>query len=426
VALGLALGLSSPLWLRNLVWYGDPLYPTLRSVFHARHWVRSATTQVTSLYTPHMWVPERSWKGAWETLRALYEYAFVPHNWETFHRDLPVFGFLFTLTVPLLLLFHRARRLLIAYASCHVGILFWYWTAHQDRYLQALVPIMASGVAAVLCAVWQMGVLPRLAASTLLVLQVAWGGDTPFFPTHAMLAGGSSLKNAIDLLASGFNGERERRLDVFSANQGVARALPKDATLLVHEMPDHLGFEARTVSDTFQTQIDYATAPSPAGVYDLLQRFGVTHIVVRAGASRGQDSVGGDIAFHYFFTNAAQEHQRHAGLVLAAMPAEKPASPAFHDRALYIGCSDRYDHGLYAIRALNVPVDWNTPRTRRRTPAPLQPIEPGDDLAPLLAEADAVVHGPKCFKAPISLPAHGFVKVASRNEDAIWVRKAEP
>jgi hypothetical protein len=337
-----------------------------------------------------------------------------------------VFGFLLTLTVPLLVLFYRAHRLLLAYASCHVGVVFWFWTFHQDRYLQAQLPLMASAVAAMLCAIWQMGLLPRLAAAVLLVLQVAWGGDVPFFPTHAMVGGGSAIKSAVDLLASGFNNQRTKRLEVFGTNQEVTRALPKNATLLIHEMPDHLGLGVRTVSDLFQTQIDYSVAPSPAGVYELLRSLGVTHVLAPSGSSKGADTVGGDVAFHYFMTNGAQHKEHHGGSLLAALPAAKPSDAGFHDRVLYLGCNDAYAHGVYAISAMNVPVDWNTPQRPKHYPPPLQRVERNGDVSRLLDQVDAVVLGTKCFKAPVPLAQHGFTQAARRREDAIWVRNRAP
>ena len=49
------------------------------------------------------------------------------------------------------------RRLWAAIACAHVAILLWYVTAHQERYLLPLVPLMAAVVAATLALAWQQG-----------------------------------------------------------------------------------------------------------------------------------------------------------------------------------------------------------------------------------------------------------------------------
>src|SRR5690606_13941702 len=125
---------------------------------------------------------------------------FVPSDWSTFHRDWPMFGFLFTLLVPIMLVMRQARLIMVM-LWVHAGVLFWYYTFHQDRYLQTLLPWMSACIVACLVWLWKSGKVARILTSALVLLQVVWGLDAPFFGTHLA---GQPLKHTIDFLAGGF------------------------------------------------------------------------------------------------------------------------------------------------------------------------------------------------------------------------------
>jgi hypothetical protein len=347
----------------------------------------------------------------------------VPSNWATFHRDVPVFGSLFTLTVPFLVFLFRARRLVLLYIATHISILFWYWNFHQDRYLQTFLPWMATATAAVLVSLWQMGTLVRVGCALLVGLQVIWGGDVPFFPTHAMV-GGTPYKTSIDHLSAGFRGLRDERFKVYGPWTQINAALPEGAKVLLHEEQVQLGIGASTVSDWFQTGISYVKAPHPDAMYDLFLGFGVTHILAAPRASKGHDSVGGDIAFHYFLTNHTRAPKRVGSWALHELPDVRPDRTAFHNQALVLGCKGTYRNGLYAVSDLSVPPKYGVRRRAREFPAPRRPITSADEASALMGEVDAVYLNERCFELPDPPRHHGFVLGAKRDPYEIWVAMA--
>ena len=180
------VAVSSPHWLRNLVWYGDPLYPLLHKHFGARPWAGDASYVYQWMYSDfQLWAPSRDWKGFVETLKALFTFSFIPNDWPAFHGKVPVFGSLFTLLIASLPFLRRTRRLWLLVGWVHISIFIWYWTHHQDRYLQAIMPFMAAVTAGAMVLIWhQARWVVRGALGALVGLQVVWGGDVYFLPTH--------------------------------------------------------------------------------------------------------------------------------------------------------------------------------------------------------------------------------------------------
>ena len=164
--------------------------------------------------------PQDRSEGVIETLRALVTFSFVPHDWSTLHGKVPVFGSLFTLLLPCLLLFRKTRRTWGLVLWIHVAIATWYSVHHQDRYLQTLMPLMAAVVAAVLIRIWRSGSWARGALLPLVGAQVAWGGDVYFIPTHQMLHD-SPIPRVAQLLSGGYKKQYDERF-VFGAKKYVA------------------------------------------------------------------------------------------------------------------------------------------------------------------------------------------------------------
>src|SRR5690606_23373510 len=239
VALGVGLFVSIPFWLKNVVFYHNPVYPSLSSVFPSTPWSEAAAYKFKWGYQEgQMWAPSRDLDGLLETFAALFTFSFVPNDWPRFHRDVPVFGSLFTLLVPALLFLRGTRRVWLVVLWVHLGVFAWYSVHHQDRYLQGIVPLMAASVAATLVLIFRtFGVLVKSAAVALVGLQIVWGGDVYFIQTHAMIR--SPIKEVVDLLSSGFERKYESRFDVQKRYQKIGAALPKDARVLFHEHNMH-------------------------------------------------------------------------------------------------------------------------------------------------------------------------------------------
>lgn len=306
VAGAAALVLWSPHWLKNLLWYGDPVYPFLRGVFADRPWQPGAMTG----FAAAAWLPAGPWPA--ELLRSigvLVSFSFVPHDWARFHGAVPVFGSLFTLALGPLALLPRMRRVWLVAAAALGGVWTWYFTYHQDRYLQALVPWMAAVVAAVVARLWDTRDRSiRAAVGLAIALQIVWGADVPFLPTHAVLWR-SPLQAAIDLMSTGHRADWAARTATASDLEPLAPVFGPGARVLLHESEPRLGTGTQVVTDARGAQggIDYAAWRTPARIAGALRAMGVTHLVwaPRPEHAREEQRLSNELAFAAFVTRAA-------------------------------------------------------------------------------------------------------------------------
>jgi hypothetical protein len=322
------LVLSAPLWLPNWIWHGSPLYPMLRDVFTVHPWVPG--TDPGKLLQEAAWTPQGPFLDrVLETLKATVTFSFVAHDWWNHHGTLPIFGSLFTLSLPLLLFlgpFSPRRRVLGLAAATMIGVAIWYWTYHQDRYLQALVPWMAAVVAAVLAMAWSSGWAGRVAAAALVLVQVVWGGDVYTIPTHGMLQT-QPARAVLDLISSGWRKDWAARQDSHMEYAPVAPLLPKGSVVLIHERMTRFGTGARVVVDMPGTQgaISYSTLGTPRKVWELLRSFGVTHVLWARGSTQSFQSSVDDLVFFEFVEKFTTEQRDTAsGFVLGKMPLHPP------------------------------------------------------------------------------------------------------
>ncbi len=420
------LAATSPHWLLNVVYYGNPVYPFASAWFPSRPWTPDTADRFWAFTGPE-WSAERSWRGVLATLKAVATYSFIPNDWPAFHRNLPVFGSLFTLTVPCLLFLKRPWRTVSLYACGHVAILAWYWIFHQDRYLQAFLPWMAAGVAAVAISAWRLGLASRVAVLLLGSAQLVWGGDVPFIPGHAML-GGTPLTAVIQLVSSGYRGAVSERFDDFGDFGRVRKLVKRSAIVLVHEEHIQLGLGVATVSDwgPWQGGVSYGQAPAPFEMYDLYRRLGVTHLFWAPQLSRATDSFAGDLAFHLFAHRyASNVTNLGGGHLLGEVPATRPPPAEFHDRVLILDCNgNSYAAGLYRFRDLKVTV-LSSPRPQSDFPHPLEPVSKKTDLSMYASQVDAAVQNPGCFPVNRALSGLGLKQVAQRSGLALWVAHGE-
>lgn len=396
VGVGVALLASIPLWLQNLLLYGDPLYPNLARFFPARPWSESAAYRFKHAYTDRMmWAPSRDWAGLLETFKALFSYSFDPNDWKRSHGNVPVFGSLFTLLLLVLPWLKRTRRIWILALWIHVALFAWYWVHHQDRYLQAIVPLMAACVAGILVLLWRsFGPIVKVFAAGLVALQVVWGGDVYFIQTHAMVR--SPIKAVVDLISSGYEGKYDERLSVQPRFQKIAEHLPKKARVLIHELHPHLGVEAESVLDSYQWQygIEYGAQRTPEGVRVLLRRLGVTHVHYTPGRSNSVASLSSDILFAEYVNYHAKDRVRVPGGLLVRVP-DEPSQVSFRDAIVALTCKDAPVSGLYRVAALDVfqyGPNWDA------YGEPVGKAADRTEALRYLPEADWVVLEPRCFR----------------------------
>ena len=407
-----ALVLTAPLWLENLIWYGDPLYPNLNKLFSERPWSPDAAYRFHYGYQDEqLWSPSRDLKGLVETFQTLVSYSFVPHDWKRFHHSVPVFGSLFTLLLVTAPLAGGSRRLWALIGWVHLAIFAWFSVHHQDRYLQGLMPLMASATAAMLLGLWRQRSLAVRGALVLLVgLQLVWGGDVYFLQTHAMAR--SPLKKSIDLLSAGFERKYDSRFVVQASYQAIGRQLPEGARLLLHETNINLGTGVSTVLDNpgWQYAIEYGSLKSPAEVTRLLRGLGVTHVFTKTDRTKGKDSIAGDLRFLDYVRRRAQKSTAVGGGILVEV-GDAPAGPV-DDTVAVLSCGEDYEPGQYQLEDLATPPFG--PRLKK-LPGPRVAASLPDDAEHLLEISEYAVVDPHCFDGGVPGLHEGHTLLAHRS-----------
>lgn len=426
LAVALGLGVTAPMWLKNLIWYGDPLYPSLHSFFDSSPWSNEASYRLKWAYQEaQMWAPSRDLDGLIKTFRALFTYSFEPHDWKRFHRDVPVFGSLFTLLLVCLPFLRGAGRIWAVVAWVHLAIFAWYSVHHQDRYLQCVLPLMSACTAAIMILVYRrFGVIARASLALLVGFQIVWGGDVYFFQTHAMAR--SPIKKVVDLLSAGFEGEFEERFRVQNGFQAIGRLVPDDARLLLHETNINLGTGVTTVLDNpgWQYAIEYGAAKDPAGVYQMLKDVKVTHLWAKTDRTRGTDSIAGELLFYDFLRRHAPKARTVAGGILAELGETPPEGP-FESRVLVISCGRDYDSGWYEMEDLATPPFG--PRAKK-LPKPREALSDGAEQSAAIPSAEYVVIEPACGSEHTSALRRGHTLLIKHKrskhlaEYELWVR----
>lgn len=425
LGVGLALLVAIPLWLQNLWFYGDPLYPNLARFFPARPWSEAAAYRFKWGYSDRlMWAPSRDLAGLLETFRALFTYSFDPNDWKRAHGNVPVFGSLFTLLLLVLPLLRKTARIWLIVLWIHVALFAWYSVHHQDRYLQAIVPLMAACVAAILIRIWKVfGVPVRIAAASLVGLQVVWGGDVYFFQTHAMVR--SPIKAVVDLLSSGYEGNYEERLSAEPKFQKIAQHLPERARVLIHELHPHLGIEAESVLDSYQWQygLEYGAQGTPEGVRSMLRGLGVTHVYFTPKKSNSVASLASNILFAEFVTYHVDQSVRVPGGMLVTVP-DQPSQVPFRDAVAVLTCKQEPVSGLYSLAALDV---FEYGPEGSSFGAPIGQAENRAEAVRFLPQVDWVVLETRCYprgRYPKELAGFELAVKRRRDPRELWRRVA--
>jgi hypothetical protein len=371
-----------------------------------------------------------------QAFTALFMFAFVPHDWWSMHRDVPVFGFLFTLLLLVLPCLRATRRIWLLVAWAELAILIWFCVHHEDRYLQTIMPWLAAVTGAIIVLIWRSQRLAsRAMLSTLIAAQLVWGADVYFYPTHSIL-GAAPIKATVDLLGQGFLGNYAQRLEVAGhlEQQQIGSALHGHAVLLVHESREHLGYGRKTITDFYADQygIDYLTLATPQRVDARLRELGVTHLVWQDQSSVAYAPLGGDLVFFEFAYRHARSRHSVGSRIWAKMPkrapmpmpAPMPAQEQAQEpaRVAILGCGEEYATGVYLLPDLAVP---RFGPASRSYPPPRGPLPSGSRLR---HEVDAIVLDRSCHESLPPRLSGPFEKVANRplrdrEFYELWIRK---
>lgn len=403
----LPLVVSAPHWLKNWVWYGDPVYPMLAKYLSVHPNLPELSSRLAVLEgtgRPGSLTPEGLLKAAEATLT----FSFIPNNWEFLYGRWPVFGSLFTLTLPCLPFLRGARRLVWLYLLTLVAVFLWYLISHYDRYLQAVVPWMAGATAVSFALIWVAGWLARAALLALVCVQLAWGGDAPFIRTHNQV-GDSAFRHVALFLASAYEG-KPNRLRIYEPLGSIGKTLPRDAVLLAHDEIMILGIDRNWVTDLHQSLIHYGRLGSPAAIDDQLKALGVTHLMWPEW-SINRDSLGEDLAFLNYAINHTLDQQKMAGRTIARLPPTRPAATQTDYEVALLGCGRPYQSGIYRLSQLNLPVVSPGP-----APEPVRQLESVNAAA---TTAQFVVIDTQCH--PDTVP-DGFVRGSVRGSNHLYVR----
>jgi hypothetical protein len=165
----IALAVSSPHWLLNSIWHHNPVYPYLANVFASQPMVEGIEPRITEAdWQPKGTLPEK----LKQTLQGTATFGLVAHDWEPLHGRRPVFGSLFLVAMALLLFVARRGPLFGLGLAAWAGVPLWFWSQHQDRYLQAIAPWCSVFVIVILVGVWRRFVLARPVVTALVAFQV--------------------------------------------------------------------------------------------------------------------------------------------------------------------------------------------------------------------------------------------------------------
>jgi hypothetical protein len=406
--LACGLAITAPHWLKNLIWYGDPIYPMLHAYFPSRPWAPEALARLSILEATAR-PGSLDLPGLFEAARAMFTFSFIPNNWEFLYGQWPVFGSLFTLSMPCLPFVRGASRVAWLYLLSLGAVFIWYLLSHYDRYLVAVVPWMAAATAACFVLIAREGQLGRIGLASLTALQVVWSGDIPFLRGHNQI-GDSPIRHVAYFLASSFE-RRPRRLDLYQPLSTIARALPADATVLAHDHITILGLDRNWVTDLHQLEFNYARLGSPSAIHEKLVGLGVTHLVWPT-SSIERDSLAEDLAFHNYAYNYTVERQRVADQWVARLASAAPSVATRDYDVAHYGCRNPYGTGWFQLSQLQLPVV--------KPGTPPSPIEPLDPRAPTPDDADFVVIDQACHANRQVGPS--FVLAATRGRNSLYVR----
>jgi len=351
IAIGFGLAAAAaavvllPHFAVNTIWFHNPLYPFAQNIFSGTKWtVKDGGMQASMVLADwHSRAPAVLSERLARATELSFTFSFVAHY--SFVGDLPMFGSVFTLALPFLLVIRNPRRLWLGAFIAMGAVFIWAFTYWVDRNLQAFLPVMVAVTAAILVRTWELGWLARVGVAALVFLQIAWGSGLYF-------QGADRVNAAIRLLRSGMDG---RGRDTVAANRSqyvaLGNALPPDATILMHNNHGTLGFNRRVFLDWigFQGAIDYRLFKTPRDLYDRLRALGITHVVwvpFQRELSTKQEEI-----IWNLFAETLQNRRQFGEFTVAPLPAAPPPVEAPY-QVLVVGVAGLPD-GLYPIQMLS-------------------------------------------------------------------------
>lgn len=418
VIVGVGLLLTTPHFVKNIVFYGNPIYPFAQDLFTASHPSQPSSAElVKGMLTDPGGLPRGTLiDKLLAALKGFFTFSFRSYYVQP---GSTLVGSLFTLLLPLAVLVRPRRRLWIGIAGLFVAMLAWGLTQFTERYLQILTPLMAVLVAALVVRCYELGWMARLGLLALVSFQAVVGGDQIFTNSWPR------LQSSVALIRSGHEGRRDdqSRFRYRSAERKLGAALPPDAQLLLHSTVMNLGMNHQVLTDVVGKQglFDYDTVSDARGLWELYRAAGVTHVAYLVGLNVTPNRAH-DVLFVDFVANVASERRRFGPYERVTVPV---MAPPHHPDYRVVCLGLHYRNGLYRLEQLRVYENRLPIPDRPGPPEVPWPPDEGAALA-LLARARAVVVGAR-YERPLAL-SHALSQEfaeAARYDDrfSIWIRR---
>jgi hypothetical protein len=426
VVLGTALLVAGPHFLKNAIFYRNPLYPFAQSLFRGSSPTHDRAAELFENMLGETGNHPRGdgLERVWNTLELLWDFSFHPHYTVGYVADWPVFGSLFTLLLPCVLLLRRPGRIAAGALVCIVTLVIWSNTYLTDRYLVAVVPMFIATTAALIVSVHRLGTIARIGLVPLVAFQIVWGSD------HWVWSGKKAIDGTMTLARSGWEEklDEESRFPYWRTFRKVTRETPTDAKILIRGSRPTLGIDRDVVEDLQWNQalLWYETIHDPHELWQLYRDVGITHLLWLPEVHYS-GTIQSSVLFALLVNgrDTAGVQQRIDGWRLMPLPDRPPAASAPID--VLVHDLRFYPNGLYLVQDLRI-----YGRMQGRDDAPKQRVQPrmalgkGDAVfEQVLADAEVVVLGakPTISKAARKLLEDDFVLIEALERAKIYARR---
>lgn len=422
LVIGVGLAVSSPHFIKNLVFYGDPIYPFLVGKVASAH---PTHPEAVAFFKETLGNPGNRPKFAGsERLTAAFElffsFSFRPHH-VVVKQDWPIFGSLFTLLMPCVLLVKDNRRIWIGIWCCFVVILVWCNLYLQTRYLNTASTIFAAVAVALMVKVWDLGRVARIGLVPLVLLQAIWGLDAATYSGH------EPLKATIDLARSGWAGKLDpkQRYPYWRGFAAVTEATPPDAQILVRGPRSLLGLDRFAHRDVQSQQGNFYYAPlrNAGDVWRHYRERGITHVLYKRNADYA-GTLQSSVVFADLVRRQGMAVQNFGAWDLVELAPEAPEGDAPVTVGV-IGLAQPYPNGIYDADQLS---KRGTPRPGSGHSLGERAVTPrrrltGRELVTAALACDVIVVGRATNETVAKIDAAGFVPATEIDDVTVYVRK---
>ena len=356
----------SPHFIRQAIFHHNPVYPFLQNLIPSTPTHPNAAMLFNNTISDPHWIPQGSGTTRLaHAARLFWTFSFEPHY--SFTRNVPVFGSLFTLLLPAVLLVPDRARIAVGAFISSVALFIWAYVYNVDRNLQVFMPVMVVVTSALIIRIWRVSWIARVGLVPLVALQVVWGADALFYNSHGRIG------SALSLLRSGFEGNTQQLLDSYRRSyRDIHNSLPEGSRVLLHNAHPNLGIDHDLYLDGlgYQALITYDRFRTPAEVYDFYRKLGLTHLIFDPYGFRAPTKQQ-EVLWNALIRGMKSLGQ-FANYKVLQLPNQgpKPESPW---RVALIGLHG-YADGIYPIERLNT--NEKLPHTLQHYAAPAERLSP--------------------------------------------------